>query len=445
MAKSLTITNLEVSDFKRIKAVKMNFTGNAMTVIGGDNGQGKTSIIDAIMYALGGERYRPTNAKRDGSMVDPFIRLTMSNGLVVERKGNKSSLKVTDRTGKVSGQSLLNEFIEELALNLPKFLGASDKEKVNQLLKIIGVGDQLKSLDDEEKTVYDKRHDIGVIKDQKEKYAAEMPNYPEAPEHLLSMSELIKQQQSILVKNGENMKKRNQVAEYERMLADSQRKFSLLEIQMKELNQAIERERDQEKHLRSELLQATKTVESIRDESTEELEASISNIETVNIKVRSNLDKQKAIDDCEYYKTGYSALSVTLEEVRQKKVNLLKGADLPLPGLSISDGELVYNDQRWDCMSSAEQLIVGTSIVRKLNPNCWFVLLDKMEQMDTSTLNKFSEWLDENELQVIGTRVSRGPECSIIIEDGTGELDGPDIATPPQPEPVLSGSMEGAF
>ena len=41
--------------------------------------------------------------------------------------------------------------MEELALNLPKFMEASGKEKADTLLKIIGVGDQLYLLENKEK------------------------------------------------------------------------------------------------------------------------------------------------------------------------------------------------------------------------------------------------------------------------------------------------------
>ena len=61
---------------------------------------------------------------------------------------------------------------------------------------------------------------------------------------------------------------------------------------------------------------------------------------------------------------------------------------------------------------------VATAIVRKLNPGCGFVLLDKLEQMDLRTLQEFGAWLQAEGLQAIATRVSTGGECQIIIEDG---------------------------
>ena len=149
---SLKINKLEIENVKRIKAVKIEPTLNGLTIVGGNNNQGKTSVLDSIAWALGGEKYRPSEAQRHGSLIPPNLHIVMNNGLVVERKGKNSSLKVTDPKGNKGGQQLLNEFVEQLALDLPKFMEASGKEKAETLLKIIGVGDQLSVLDKEEKS-----------------------------------------------------------------------------------------------------------------------------------------------------------------------------------------------------------------------------------------------------------------------------------------------------
>ena len=125
----MKIHSLELENVKKIKAIKLEPTANGLTVIGGKNGQGKTSVLDAIAWALGGEKYRPTQAQRDGSVLPPALSIVMDNGLVVERKGKNADLKVTDPNGQKGGQQLLNEFVEQLALDLPKFMQSSAKEK----------------------------------------------------------------------------------------------------------------------------------------------------------------------------------------------------------------------------------------------------------------------------------------------------------------------------
>lgn len=403
----IKINSLEIENLKRIKAVKIEPAANGLTVIGGKNGQGKTSVLDSIAWALGGDRFRPSQAARADSVLPPSLQVTLSNGLIVERKGKNSDLRVIDPMGQKGGQQLLNEFVEQLALDLPKFMGASAKEKAATLLQIIGVGKELYELETKEQEIYNSRHAIGQIADQKMKYAKEMLTFDGVPHEPISASTLIRHQQEILAKNGENQRKREQKARYERELAQAQIAFDDAKRQLAEAEKNAEI--------------ARKSALNLLDESTEELERNIAEIEEINRKVRANEDKSKAEDEANQYAAKYAELTKGIEDIRKAKIALLQGAQLPLPGLSVEDGELTYQGFKWDSMSGSDQLKVATAIVRKLNPKCGFVLIDKLEQMDLDTLQEFGKWLEVEGLQAIATRVSTGEECSLIITDGTGE------------------------
>ena len=418
----MKINRLEIENVKRIHSAVVEPAQDGLTIIGGKNKQGKTSVLDAIAWALGGAKYQPSQATNTDSAIPPRLKVIMDNGLVVERKGKNSDLKVTDPSGKKGGQQLLNEFVEELALNLPKFMEASGKEKAGTLLQIIGVGEKLAELEQQEKELYQERLFAGRIADQKEKFAAEQPYYPDAPQELVSPSELIRQQQDILARNGEKARIRANAAEAERKAAAAEQALSMAfgaaaeaEKRLEEAKAAYNKAVEEKKIAFSAADQAGE------DESTAELEENISDIEAINIKVRANMSKIQAEEDAKEYRDKYILLSQKIDGVRNEKTALLNNADLPLPGLSVLDGELVYNGQKWDNMSSAEQMIVSTSIVRKLNPKCGFVLLDKLEAMDLDTLKDFGAWLEGEGLQAIATRVSTGDECSIIITDGYTE------------------------
>ena len=405
------INTLEVENVKRVKAVSLTPCENGLTILGGNNGQGKTSVLDAICWAVGGNKFKPSNAARDGAYTDPHIRLTLSNGLIVERAGKNAALKVIDPQGNKSGQALLDSFVSELALNLPKFLNASDKEKADTLLRIIGVGDKLAQMENEEQRLYNQRRTIGQIADQKKKFAAELPSWRDVPEQPVTASELILRQQDILKRNAEKQRIRADLnkwkAEVERLknaLYDAQQFLDIAEVEAQG---------------------------GIEDESTAEIEQSIAQIDAVNghvlatvehaalnAKVRDNIAKAQAEQEAADLSAQYDGLTEDIENIRKARADLLDSADLPLPGLTVEGGKLLYNGKAWDCMSGSEQLVVSTAIVRRLNPNCGFVLLDKLEQMDMQTLADFGAWLEAQGLQAIATRVSLGDECSVIIEDG---------------------------
>ena len=113
------INSLEFENVKRIKAVRLEPAKTGLTVIGGKNRQGKTSVLDSLAWVLGGDKYKPSSPQREGSVIEPHLKVTLDNGIIVERSGKNSSLKVIDSTGNKGGQQLLNSFVEQFALNLP--------------------------------------------------------------------------------------------------------------------------------------------------------------------------------------------------------------------------------------------------------------------------------------------------------------------------------------
>lgn len=294
------------------------------------------------------------------------------------------------------------------------------------------------------KALYDKRTFTGQLAAQKKHFAEELISYPDAPEKPISASDLIRQQQEILARNGENQRLRAQYTELERQeqqyvaeLKRTRERIAELEQQYQELDAKHTRLFNQRKT-------AQKTVAQLQDESTAELEASIRDIEETNRKVRANLEKSRAEDEAAQYDSEYKRLTEAITQKRADRMALLNGADLPLPGLGVEDGALTYKGKHWRDMSGSDQLRVAAAIVRRLNPDCGFVLLDKLEQMDMTTLQEFSAWLEAEHLQAIATRVSTGSECQIIIEDGM--VKDAETSLPPVTEkPQQKSWTKGAF
>lgn len=438
----MKISNLQIENVKRVKAVRIEPTDKGLTILGGRNNQGKSSVLDSIAWALGGNRKKPSQADREGSMNKPYLKVTMNNGLVVERKGKNSDLKVTDPDGNSAGQTLLDSFVEELAIDLPQFMEATNKEKADTLLKIIGVGDQLYELEREEKELYDERRSVYRIKEQKRKYAEELPYHEDAPDEPLKISALINEQQEILARNGENQKKRQEAQQLADRADAQKEKMASVEAEITRLEEQLAEMKNIHHKTVQDLETAQKTAEQLQDESTAELEQSIAENEQINEKVRTNLKKEAAEEEARSYETQYEKMSGQIQAIRDKKQALLDGADLPLPELSVKEGALTYKGQEWDNMSGSEQLKVSTAIVRQLKPDCGFVLIDKLEQMDLETMKEFGQWLESEDLQAIATRVSTGEECQIIIEDG--EVVGEELIETPISEEIEEG-WKGEF
>jgi hypothetical protein len=322
----------------------------------------------------------------------------------------------------------------------------SGKEKAGVLLRILGIGDQLAALDREERAAYDERTAQGRVADQKAKYAAEMPEHHDCPDAPVSAGELVAEAQAVMARNAERQAARQQASRIQDDALAKQRAFNAAERRVTECERMLSDARHTAEEASTAYTAALERVNDAAkapvtaDESTADIERRMGDLEVVNAKVRANLDKRKAIEDAETAIAEYARLTAAVEAVRARRAALLDGATMPLPGLSVDAGELTYAGKAWDCMSSAEQIRAGVAIVRRLRPECGFVLLDGLERMDLAQLADLGAWLQAEGLQAIATRVSRGDECSIIIEDGlvVGQND-------PAASPSPAGAVEAEW
>ena len=412
MSDNVKISALELENVKRIKAIQLVPTENGLTVIGGRNAQGKSSVLDAIAWALGGNRMKPQAPNRDGAESPASIHVELSNGLIVERKGKNAALKVTDSRGLKGGQALLDEFVGQLALDLPRFMVASDKERADYLLGILGVSDDLNRIDGEIQQAYDERRWLGQDANRKAKAAEDMEFYADAPAETVSISELSAQLQRAMAFNSENAAARDKVNRMYDELMRSQREIEELTARLDTLTA------QHNEHIVTYNAELQR-VQGLTDVDTEHIEKAISEAEDINAKVRANKRKADAQRDAEQLAESRDALTKKPDDLRAERVALLDNAGMPLAGMSVDGGVLSYNGHVWSDMSGAEQLRVATAIVRATKPECGFVLVDKLEQFDTQQLAEFAAWCESEGLQVIGTRVATDDSCTVIIEDGS--------------------------
>lgn len=426
MAEPVRIDALELENVKRVRVVEMEPSPDGLTVIGGRNGQGKTSVLDAIAWALGGNKKRPDEPNRRGAATPARLRVELSNGIVVERKGKNGTLHVTDESGQKAGQALLDEFVGQLALDLPKFMAGTDAEKATALLQTLGIDEELSRIDGQIRGTYQDRQLAGRDAKAKRAHADKLPHHKDAPEEPVSVADLVAEQQGILARNGERQAQRSHAAELARAVEADRVTVDALRTAVKEAEAALRaaHERLEEANGRlakdaSDARDAAKTAEQLTDESTAEVEEAIARIEDTNAKVRENQAKAQAVAEATKAEAEYDDLTEKLEDLRESRRSLLDGAPLPLPGLSIDeDGRLTYQGHTWGDMSGSEQMRVAAAVARAAKPECGFVLVDKLEQMDAQTLAEFGTWARDEGLQVIGTRVATDGTCDLVIEDG---------------------------
>ena len=418
------ITGLKLENVKRIKLVEIQPAENGLTIIGGNNGEGKTSVLDGIAYALGGESFRPSALTNgDGNA---YIRVDIGD-YTVERKGKNAELRITDRNGMKGGQKMLNEIVGKFALDLSKFMNANDQEKTKLLLKMFP---ELETMLDEYKRESEqlrgKRTDINRDIVRMQAQYDMMPCHSDVPETEIQVSDLIEQL------NAESQKEKD-LEEKRRNAEAISGNLKAMEEQYNSMTDTLESLRSQiktlEANIQANVTSAKQMLEQKRILAEEienapasrraEITEQINHASAINDKILQNRNRKSALANLEALRKESETLTSNIDEIESRRKATLQKANLPLPELSITDeGELLYHNQKWDCMSGAERLKVATAICMEAKPECGFVLIDGLEAMDGKTLDEFSRFLAEKNMQGIGTIVGENERATIILEDG---------------------------
>ena len=408
---SIQISKMKVVGCKRIKAVEVDIAENDLVVFGGKNRQGKTSMLDSVAWCLGGGKFAPSNPVNEESETLE-ITVILNDGTSARRGGKNAALTAVDSRGKKLNQSHLNDKVGAFSLNLQKFMDAPAKEKADALLAAIGVGDKLTEADAKIDRLYQRRETFGQSKTAKEKYAAELPVYKDAPKEKVSVSELMAQHKENSEANAQNNQQRATLEKHERMAVDMQDEITQLQATLDAKELALI-------NLQAEIAVEKKAVSGLVDCDLTETESAINASETVNAQVSANEAKAAAVKVAKEMKAQYDVMTGAVEEARRERLALMDVVTMPMPEMSVEHGELLYRGQKWDCMSDSERIIVSISLARAINPECGFTTANRFEQLDIDTQNEVREWCKREGFQVIAARVSTNPEeCTLIIEDG---------------------------
>ena len=426
------ILRLSSENVKRLKVVEITPEGHVI-VVGGDNANGKTSVLDSIFYALGGKSAIPEQPVRKGEKkahteieLDDFIirrNYTAGGGtsLVITNKADDSEIR--------SPQAMLDALVGKLSFDPLEFARGTRPEDDRRRAEVLRDLVQLDftALDDERQKLYDKRTAINRDADSlKSRISALPPRVEGLPDGEVSTAEILKQQEAASKVNADNAKLRQEAAH---LLSATNTAKGHIEAWKTEVEQCEKRLADAKEKLADAVLAHDEAVQSwtrkkqIADEAKDvdltPFQNKAAEVEDDNRRIRSNIERGALESKLDGISKAAEGLTQSIEALDAKKQQLISSAKFPITGLSFSDsGDVIFNGVPFSQASSAEQLRVSLAIGLALNPKLRVILIRDGSLLDDNSMKMVAEAATAADAQVWVERVGKGEECSIIIEDG---------------------------
>lgn len=439
------ILELQASNVKRIKAVTIHADGKPV-VLGGKNRQGKSSALDAVLYALGGKRRIPAGVVRDGeesATVVLKISADPANGvhapLIVTRKiraDGKAELeiKTDDALGSVatSPQGIADDLLGPISFDPTALLTMAPAKRLELAREIVGL--DFTKQDAERKRLYDERTLVNRQAKDAETNARQVAIPEGTPAVEVSLADLLAERETAVATNKANDAERRNAANCAQFVVDAAE-------EVRSAAEELEAARKEVLRLEGELTKAKKDhlanveahekvaahAETLVDVDLAEIDARIKASETVNANVRLVQKRDGYLAEAKAFKEKSNALTKQIEAVDAAKEKSLSAAEWPIAGMGFGDGDITWQGRPFELASQAEQLSVGVALLAAKSPRLKVALIRQGAFLDEESLQAVLDTCEQHGLQPWIERVGKGSECSVIIEEGT-------VWTPPVEE-----------
>lgn len=413
----MKIIQLKAENLKRLKAVDITpEDGNPIVTIAGRNAQGKTSVLDAIYFALAGASAQKDTSRpiRDG---EDHAEVTLDLGdLVVKRKwtaNDKSYLSVESKDGAVyrSPQQVLDRLTGALTFDPLEFSRMDPKGQRETLLSLVNLPVSLEDLDRAKAEVFEKRREVGR---ELEKAKARLDGgaLPEdCPKVEVAMGEVLHELEKAVAHNRAIDERRDGIRHQERVVED-------LSGNLVRLRKELEEKADLLAFETTRLESFRLGVEGLEPIDTAAIKERMAGLDESNRLARKYQESLRLKEEAAALEKERESLSDKLKAIDEAKAEMLEKAAFPVQGLGFDESGVTYNGIPFAQCSGAEQLRISLSTAMALNPKLRVVRITDGSLLDSDNLAMIRTMAEEKNFQIWLEKVDDSGSVGIVIEDG---------------------------
>lgn len=430
------VVGMSVENFKRILIAEVRFDDDGPVEVSGKNGQGKSSLLDALEAALGGKKRAPKEPIRRGA---EKARVVVDLGdFIVERvftaKTDRLVLKAKDGASYPAAQGRLDKLVGGLAFDPMEFMGLKPQEQRETLLRLAGV--DLEDLDRERAIAFEGRRDAGRdLRAAEARLAAEPEPAKDVPAEEVGVAELTAELEAALFANRGNDEQRRDADDDEEaaigsdaVAAQAAQTVARLKEQLLHAEKAAAEAAKEAEEAKVFAAKSRKAADALENIETEPIRQRIAAAEGLNQQVRQAAKRRALAAEVAKLAKLHEKHDKTIASVDERKARALADAKMPVDGLGLGDDGVTFGGIALDQASESERIRVCTAIAARLNPELRIALVRNGNDLDSDTLRAFYEACQATGLQPWVERIVPSREDAIVIEEG--EIAGGDDKAP---------------
>jgi DNA repair exonuclease SbcCD ATPase subunit len=423
----MKIISLTAENIKKLVAVEITPDGN-MVQITGKNGQGKSSILDAIWWAIVGADAIQAQPIRKGQ-TKAKIKLDLGT-LKVERrftdKGNYLTVENEEGARYPSPQKMLDDLIGALSFDPLAFARMKPREQFEALRSIAKLDIDLDELDAANKADFGKRTEVNRLAKQT-CLMVDSYNIPaDLPAEAIDTKPLLTELQEVGTHNGDietRKARRDAVAD---QISQGQKELIVLANDEKRLRADFEAAMNSLEEKRAAVTDRITKAQQRLDEApplpepkdAAEVRERLEKAEAINKLIEARARRDLLAKEAEGLEAQSEALTKAMEARAKQKADAIAAAKMPVEGLGFGDSIVTFNGIPFEQCSSAEQLRVSMAIAMAANPKLRVIRIQDGSLLDEESLAAIGKMAEEKDYQVWIERVETSGKVGFIVEDG---------------------------
>lgn len=432
----MKIIQLRAENFKRLKVVEITPDG-ALVQITGVNGSGKTSVLDAIESALAGGKHLPDEPIRRGER-SATIRLDLGDVTVTRRFTPKDSSLIVEAASGArfpEPQRMLNDLISSISFDPLTFARSEAVKQLEMLKRVVTIDIDLDVLAGKRQRDYDARTEANREATRLRGQASGITVPPDLPDAPVSVDDLITAIEEAGTVNTEIETRKTRRVEAAAAVAagkasaqERRDRAASLRAQALELDDQVASMEKKAAELQDRIDKAPALPEPV---DTAPIRLQIETARHTNAGIEARVRRNDIEAQAKTQEDKSAALTTAIDGYDVAKAEAIARANMPVPGLSLGEGMVLYNGLPFSQASGAEQLRVSVAIAMAGNPKLRVLRIQHGNDLDAAGLRLLREIVEKNDFQCWIEQVDESGKIGVVMEDGA-------VAGAPLPKPIAA-------